>query len=253
MITILSLTNFHATQFLAKLASLTAVVFVFAMASVANAQQSFKTTEEAAYALVNAVRSSDRKGILTVLGRDGADVVSSGDPVADAAARQRVLEAYDAKHQVILEGADKATLFIGQEAWPFPIPLVRKHGAWRFDTVAGREEILVRRIGRNELSAIQTCLAFVDGSTNMPRRASPGTASTHSASSAGGVQRMACIGPRNPARARARSASSPPVLRRRGTESASSASPITATTTGFSPGRGRTRQVAHSTTSCAAR
>ena len=61
-----------------------------------------------------------------------------------------------------MEGADKAVLVLGNQDWPFPIPLVRKDGTWRFDTVAGREEILFRRIGRNELAAIQTILAFVD-------------------------------------------------------------------------------------------
>ena len=66
-----------------------------------------------------------------------------------------MLEAYDAKHQVVMEGADKAVLVLGNEDWPFPIPLVRKDGTWQFDTAAGREEILFRRIGRNELSAIQ--------------------------------------------------------------------------------------------------
>ena len=97
-----------------------------------------------------------------MLGPGSTEIVSSGDPVADAAARQRVLAAYDAKHQVVMEGADKAALVIGNEDWPFPIPLVRKDGSWRFDTAAGREEILFRRIGRNELSAIQACLAYVD-------------------------------------------------------------------------------------------
>jgi hypothetical protein len=161
MITILSLTN--PTSSLARLASLIAAVLVFAMASAANAQQSFKTAEEAVDALVRAAKTGDRKGILTVLGRDGADIVSSGDPVADASARNRVIEAYDAKHQVVMEGTDKAVLIVGRKDWPFPIPLVRKDSTWRFDTAGGREEILFRRIGRNELSAIQACLAYVDG------------------------------------------------------------------------------------------
>ncbi len=160
MITILSLTN--PTPSLARLASLTAAVFALTIASVANAQQSFKTAEEAVDALVSAARTGDRKGVLTVLGRDGADIVSSGDAIADASARNRVVEAYDAKHQVVMEGTDKAVLIIGREDWPFPIPLVRKDSTWRFDTTAGREEILYRRIGRNELSAIQACLAYVD-------------------------------------------------------------------------------------------
>jgi Protein of unknown function (DUF2950) len=160
MITILSLTN--PISFLARLASLTAAMLAFAIASVANAQQSFKTPEEAVDALVSAAKTGDRKAVLTVLGRDGADIVSSGDAIADASARNRVIEAYDAKHQVVMEGTDKAALIIGREDWPFPIPLVRKDNTWRFDTAAGREEILYRRIGRNELSAVQACLAYVD-------------------------------------------------------------------------------------------
>ena len=105
---------------------------------------------------------ADRSVVTRVLGPGGAAIASSGDAVADAAARKRVVEAYDAKHRVVMEGADKAVLVIGQEDWPFPIPLIRKDGAWRFDTAAGREEILHRRIGRNELSAIQASLAYVD-------------------------------------------------------------------------------------------
>ena len=168
MITILSLTN--PTPSLARLASLTAAVFALTIASVANAQQSFKTAEEAVDALVSAARTGDRKGVLTVLGRDGADIVSSGDAIADASARNRVVEAYDAKHQVVMEGTDKAVLIIGREDWPFPIPLVRKDSTWRFDTTAGREEILYRRIGRNELSAIQACLAYVDAQQEYAER-----------------------------------------------------------------------------------
>src|SRR5215510_12888717 len=132
MITILSLTN--PTSSLARVASLTAAVLTLAMGPVANAQQSFKTAQEAVDALVSAAKTGDRKAVLTVLGRDGADIVSSGDPIADASARNRVVEAYDAKHQVVMEGTDKAVLVIGREDWPFPIPLVRKDGSWRFDS-----------------------------------------------------------------------------------------------------------------------
>jgi len=69
-----------------------------------------------------------------------------------------------------MEGTDKAVLIIGHEDWPFPIPLVRKDGTWRFDTSAGREEVLYRRIGRNELSAIQACLAYVDAQQEYAER-----------------------------------------------------------------------------------
>ena len=137
-------------------------VSLLMIATGALAQERFKTPDEAVTALIGAAKAADRAGLTRVLGPGSTEIVSSGDPVADAAARQRVLAAYDAKHQVVMEGADKAALVIGNEDWPFPIPLVRKDGSWRFDTAAGREEILFRRIGRNELSAIQACLAYVD-------------------------------------------------------------------------------------------
>jgi hypothetical protein len=162
MITLLSFINAHRTSCLARVALLTAAMLVLVMVSAASAQQSFKTAEEAAEALVKAAKSGDRKAILAVLGRDGADIVSSGDPVADKATREEFVAAYDAKHQVTMEGDDKATLIVGNEDFPLPIPLVRKDGSWRFDTAAGREEILLRRIGRNELNTIQAALAYVD-------------------------------------------------------------------------------------------
>jgi Protein of unknown function (DUF2950) len=143
-------------------ASLVLVLFVFLFTTAARAQESFKTTDEAVNALVNAARAEDRDGILAILGPDGEDIVSSGDAVADAATLKRFLAAYDAKHEITMEGDSKATLIIGQEDFPFPIPLVQKDKRWLFDTAAGREEILYRRIGRNELDAIQASLAYVD-------------------------------------------------------------------------------------------
>ena len=126
------------------------------------AQQAFKTPDEAASALVRAAEASDMKALVTVLGPDGEDVVASGDEVADAATREKFVAAYNAKHQITLEGDNKAIMVIGQEDFPLPIPIVRKDGMWRFDTAAGVDEILFRRIGKNELDAIQACLAYVD-------------------------------------------------------------------------------------------
>ncbi len=146
-----------------------AALLVCAMAS-ASAQQAFKTTDEAATALVNAARSGDAKGIAAVLGPDSADIASSGDPVDDAATRQRFVAAYDAKHQVKTEGDSKAILVIGEDDFPFPIPLARTGELWRFDTAAGRLEILYRRIGRNELDTVQACLAFVDAQNEYAER-----------------------------------------------------------------------------------
>jgi hypothetical protein len=140
-----------------------AAALLLGFAATAQALESFKTPEAAVEALGAAAKSDDSsKALLTVLGQGGADIVSSGDAVADAATRQRFLESYDAKHQITMDADDKATLIIGQDDFPFPIPLVRKHDLWRFDTVAGRREILYRRVGRNELDAIQAALAFVD-------------------------------------------------------------------------------------------
>jgi Protein of unknown function (DUF2950) len=144
------------------LVSLTIAALLCAAASVVNAQQAFKTPDEAASALVSAAKTGDRKAIVSVLGPDGNVIVSSGDEVADAATRQKFVAAYDAKHEITMEGDNKAVMVIGQEDFPLPIPLVRKDGIWRFDTTAGREEILFRRIGRDELDTIQTCLAYVD-------------------------------------------------------------------------------------------
>ena len=144
------------------LVSLTIAGLLCTVASVASAQQAFKTPEEAASALVSAAKANDMKAFATVLGPDGDDIVSSGDDVADAATRQKFVAAYDAKHQIAMEGDNKAIMVIGQEDFPLPIPLVRKDGTWRFDTAAGREESLARRIGKNELDAIQASLAYVD-------------------------------------------------------------------------------------------
>jgi hypothetical protein len=145
-----------------KLVSWTAAIFIVTSVSTASAQQSFKSPEDAVSALASATRDSWPKGVVAVLGRDGVDIVSSGDKVADEAIRQKFLAAYDAKHQVTMQGDGKAVMIIGTEDFPFPIPLTRKEGAWQFDTAAGRLEILYRRIGRNELDTIQACLAYVD-------------------------------------------------------------------------------------------
>ena len=87
--------------------------------------------------------------------------MSSGDPVADTNTRENFIAAYDAKHAIELEGDGTQTLIIGNDDWPFPIPLINKAGEWQFDTEAGLDEILRRRVGRNELSAIQVALAYV--------------------------------------------------------------------------------------------
>jgi hypothetical protein len=152
------------------LVSIAIAALLCTTASIVSAQQDFKTPDDAASALANAAKTGDGKAIVTVLGPDGQDIVSSGDEVADAATRQKFVAAYDAKHQIAMEGDNKAMLVIGQEDFPLPIPLVRKDGLWRFDTAAGREEILFRRVGRDELDAIQSCLAYVDAQNEYAER-----------------------------------------------------------------------------------
>jgi len=142
----------------------------------ANAQRAFDTPEEAATSLAAAVKSGATRDLMRVLGPDAEDVVLSGDKVADSEARQRFLKAYDAKHKVNTEG-DKASLVMGTDDYPFPIPLRRRWAGWKFDADAGRIEILYRRIGRNELDAIQTCLAYVDAQNEYAEKDRTGTGS----------------------------------------------------------------------------
>ena len=156
-----SLSEIISVRNLRSAAVLSAALMLCAT-SAATAQQPFKTPDEAAAALVNAAKSGDRKAILQVLGPDGLDIVSSGDEVADKTTREKFVAAYDAKHSISIEGDDKAVMAIGQEDFPVPIPLVRSNGMWHFDTAAGRDEILARRIGKDELNAIQSSLAYVD-------------------------------------------------------------------------------------------
>ncbi len=132
------------------------------LTSTSQAQQAFSSPEDAAAALAAAAKSSSSSAIVKVLGRDAEDIVASGDEVADAETLKRFAAAYDAKHSVKMEGENKATVILGNDDFPLPIPLSKTKAGWRFDTAEGRREILYRRIGRNELDAIQTCLAYVD-------------------------------------------------------------------------------------------
>jgi hypothetical protein len=126
------------------------------------AQKVFATPEEAATALVEAIRRHDKKSLLAVLGPSSSKWLSSGDQVADQHDREKFLAAYDRKNSISKADDNKAILLVGEDDWPFPAPIVRKGKGWLFDVVAGREEIINRRVGRNELDTIQTLLAVVD-------------------------------------------------------------------------------------------
>lgn len=125
-------------------------------------QQGFATPEAASKALVAAIGSNDTNRIHQVLGPGTGNLIRSGDPVADRQSRERFIAAYEAQSRIERDGDAKATLFIGEKEWPFPFPIVKRADGWKFDAKSGAEEILNRRIGRNELSAIQVCLAYVD-------------------------------------------------------------------------------------------
>jgi hypothetical protein len=125
-------------------------------------QQRFATPLAASEALVAAVRTNDPRRIQAVLGPGSDQLINSGDPVADRRGRARFVAGYDKHAKIEPDGDAKATLIIGENDWPLPFPLVKDASGWRFDTESGAEEILNRRIGRNEQAAIQVCLAYVD-------------------------------------------------------------------------------------------
>ena len=120
-------------------------------------ERTFASPEEASKALVTAVQSNDEKAMLDVLGPAAKQVISSGDQTEDADSRANFLRRYAEMHRFVEEPDETTTLYIGVKNWPTPIPLVSKAGAWYFDTEAGSQEILFRRIGRNEISTIRVC------------------------------------------------------------------------------------------------
>jgi hypothetical protein len=122
----------------------------------------FASPEEAVKALVDAVKAENMAELSAIFGPAGKEVLSSGDAIADKAGREKFVKAYEMKNALIREGDAKVVLQIGTEEWPFPIPIVKRGEKWSFDTRKGKEELINRRIGRNELSAIQVCLAYVD-------------------------------------------------------------------------------------------
>jgi hypothetical protein len=125
-------------------------------------QKTFASPAEAAQAFADALSANDTQSAQAILGPEGEKLLHSGDAVADRKAAQRFLGAYAKQHRLEQRSEEMAILHVGEQDWPFPIPIVRKNGAWLFDTAAGADEILNRRIGRNELNAIQVCLAVVD-------------------------------------------------------------------------------------------
>jgi hypothetical protein len=127
----------------------------------AGGQKTFSTSKEALDALIQASRDDNSAELLAILGPNTKQILFSGDEVSDKKARDWFLTNYEAQHSLVESAPHQLTLNIGKQDWPLPIPLVHANGKWYWDGTAGREEILYRRIGHNELSAIDVCKGVV--------------------------------------------------------------------------------------------
>jgi hypothetical protein len=126
-------------------------------------QKTFATPQEAAQALVDAAAANDAAAMLQIFGPGGKDIVQSGDAAEDKASREQFAALARQKMQVETdEDHDRATIVVGPDDWPMPVPIVLDKGKWRFDPAVGRVEVLARRVGRNEMTAIEVCRAYVE-------------------------------------------------------------------------------------------
>src|SRR5688572_2833832 len=146
------------------------VLLVLVFAGVAAAQttvntkaKNFATPDEAVNALIEAAEKFDEYALVEILGPDSYDIIHTGEPARDReVARKFASEARVKKHVALPKNSRRAFLSIGEDDWPFPVPLVKGASGWSFDAKAGRTEILYRRVGSNELNAIQICRGYVE-------------------------------------------------------------------------------------------
>jgi hypothetical protein len=136
--------------------------------------EAFGSKDAALKALVEAARNHDVGALTKILGPDAKNVVSSGDEVADKAVGTRIAAAYDQMHRYASVGDNRVIIYLGADNWPMPIPLLERQGKWYFDTAYGKQEILARRIGRNELEAIKVCEAIVQAQQDYANQAQTG-------------------------------------------------------------------------------
>ena len=157
-------------------ALLLACLFVtpFASAEETATQQVFPSPDAAVTALVAADKADDMKALSSILGPDADQVLSSGDPVADKNARDDFVRRYQEMHRLEYDDQGRVILYVGADNWPVPIPLVKKNGGWVFDTAAGKEELLYRRIGRNELFTIKVLEDLADAQSEYASEAHDG-------------------------------------------------------------------------------
>ncbi len=142
-------------------AALVAVALLAGCGSKQEAQASFSSPEQAIEAFVVALQKDDLPALRHLLGPETDDLIDSGDAVADKAGRAEFVATYQAKHSLVAEGDDKMTIVVGENDWPMPIPIVKRDGKWYLDGAAGADELVYRRVGANELGAIDVCRGFV--------------------------------------------------------------------------------------------
>ncbi len=140
----------------------TLCVLLLSLSAMAAPARTYPDPAAAVDALVSAARSGEVKAVVSVLGDRARSFLEAGDAVADRAALHRFVELYDRSHALESPDANTRTLVIGNDPWPFPIPVVKGKAGWSFDTAAGEDEILVRLVGRNELDVIQVCVGYVE-------------------------------------------------------------------------------------------
>jgi hypothetical protein len=133
------------------------------------AQPGFASPDDAVAAMVAAMRQRQHGVLSAIVGPGSQSWLFSGDAVADRAASEKFVAAYDQRHAIARQGEDHATLTVGADDWPMPIPLVRAGDQWRFDGAAGQQEVVARRIGRNELETIQVLEAMADAQVEYAR------------------------------------------------------------------------------------
>ena len=145
-------------------AALLAVAPTLVSAAPQAGARTFASPQEAAQALIDAAGHNDSAAMLRIFGPEGKDIVESGDPAEDKNGRAEFAKMAREKMQVEPDPGNpgRATLVVGPQDWPFPVPIVRQGGQWHFDSPAGRLEILARRIGRNEMTAIDVCRGYVE-------------------------------------------------------------------------------------------
>jgi hypothetical protein len=142
--------------------TLTFALLACPVAGQQSGQKTYTSPGEAADAMIAAAKAGNTDALLQIFGPEGKDLLSSGDEVADKNGRNNIVQRYEQMHRLVREPDDTVTVYMGAENWPFPIPLVKKGNLWYFDTPAGKQEVLYRRIGKNELATIDVCHAIVD-------------------------------------------------------------------------------------------